>query len=141
MAVVYLTRTVRFRAMHRYFRPEWSAEQNERAFGSCAREPGHEHDYSCVVTVRGHPEPHTGMIVDLHLLDRLLREEVTERFDGRHINTAVADFAFGRTIPTGEMLCLHIWNRLASRLPDGCTIHAVRVQESPELWAEYRGEE
>jgi hypothetical protein len=39
-----------------------------------------------------------------------------------------------------EALCLDIWRRLAARLPAGCTLDSVRVQEEPRLYAEYRGE-
>lgn len=140
MALVYLTRSVGFRAVHRYFRPDWPEERNARVFGDCALAPGHSHDYRCVVTVKGLPDQETGMIVDLALLDGLLRELVTDRFDGRHVNHDLPEYAFGRTVPTGEMLCLDIWRRLSVRLPPGCALHAVRVQESDTLWAEYRGE-
>lgn len=140
MPIAYLTRIVKFTAMHRYFRPEWSAEQNAAVFGDSARDPGHGHAYRCAVTVRGSPDPVTGMVVDLALLDRVLREEVTARFDGRHLNRDVPEYAYGATVPTGEMLCLDIWRRVAGRLPAGCALAGVRVEESPALYAEYRGE-
>jgi len=140
MPTAYLTRTVQFSAAHRYFRPEWSAERNAEAFGACASEHGHGHTYQCVVTVRGTPDPETGMVIDLGLLDRLLAEEVVQRFDHRHLNLDVPAFAYGQPVPTGEMLCLDVWARIAPRLPAGCTLDVVRVQEEPALWAEYRGE-
>ena len=46
MPAVSLTRRVTFAAAHRYRRPEWSDEQNERAFGLCARHSYHGHSYS-----------------------------------------------------------------------------------------------
>lgn len=140
MPTAYLTRVVQFAAAHRYFRPEWDAQRNSETFGVCAREHGHGHTYQCAVTVRGTPDPVTGMVVDLGHLDRLLAEEVVQRFDHRHLNLDVAEFAYGRTVPTGEMLCLDIWARVTPRLPRGCTLSLVRVQEEPALYAEYRGE-
>lgn len=140
MSTVYLTRVVQFSAAHRYFRPEWSAERNAEVFGPCASPHGHGHTYQCHVTVKGTPDPVTGMVVDLALLDRALREEIVQRFDHRHLNLEVPEFAFGKTVPTGEALCLDIWRRVASRLPTGCALDAVRVQEEPALFAEYRGE-
>lgn len=140
MPTAYLTRTVLFSAAHRYFRPEWSAERNAAAFGACASEHGHGHTYQCRVTVKGSPDPLTGMIVDLTLLDHILDEEVLRRFDHRHLNLDVPEFAYGRTVPTGEALCLDIWRRVAPRLPAGCTLAVVRVEEGPTLYAEYRGE-
>ena len=138
MPVACLTRVVRFQASHRYFRPDWSAERNVEAFGDAARD--HAHTYHCQVTVRGTPDPVTGMVMDLGLLDRVLNEEIVERFDGRHLNLDVPEFAYGRTVPTGEMLALHVWHRVAPRLSAGCTLSVVRVQEDPMLWAEYRGD-
>ncbi len=140
MSVCTLTRVVQFAASHRYFRPEWSAERNADMFGKCANEHGHGHTYQCAVTVRGPADPVSGMVVDLGLLDRILQDEVVRRFDHRYINLEVPEFAFGRTVPTGEMLCVDIWHRVAPRLPGTCTLAAVRVQEEPSLWAEYRGE-
>ncbi len=80
------------------------------------------------------------MICDLRALDRLLDEEVVRRFDGRHVNHDVPEFAFGRTIPTCEALAIFVWGRLATRIPSGVRLHAVRVQEDPHLYAEYRGD-
>ncbi len=140
MALAYLSRVVRFTARHRYFRPDWSAERNAEVFGASAREPGHQHEYQCIVTLAGRPDPDTGMSVDLGVLDRILAEEVVARFDGRHLNLDVPEFAYGRTMPTGEMLCVDVWRRIAPRLPTGCELSCVRVQEGPSLWAEYRGE-
>lgn len=138
MAVAYLTRVVQFPAMHRYFRPDWSAERNAETFGASGHD--HGHTYQCAVTVRGTPDPVTGMVIDLALLDRVLDEEVVRRFGSKHINTDVPEYGYGRTVPTGEMLCLDIWRRIAERLPKGSALAVVRVQEDPMLYAEYRGE-
>jgi 6-pyruvoyltetrahydropterin/6-carboxytetrahydropterin synthase len=130
---------VRFRAAHRYFRPDWSVERNREVFGDCAAAPGHEHLYHCRVTVSGPVSPETGMVVDLRALDGLLEEEITRRFDGRHINQDLPEFGYGKRIPTGEVLATFIWERLSPRLPDGVLLHAVRVQEDGHLYAEYHG--
>ena len=137
--VARLTRSVTFRATHRYFRPDWSAERNAEVFGDCAVAPGHEHEYQCRVTVTGPVSPETGMIMDLRDFDRLIEAEVLRRFDGRHINQHVPEFAFGKTIPTGEALAIFVWGRLAAQLPAGVRLDAVRIQEEPNLYAEYRG--
>jgi 6-pyruvoyltetrahydropterin/6-carboxytetrahydropterin synthase len=137
----YLTRTVQFCSAHRYFRPEWSDARNIEIFGACAAPHGHGHTYSCQVTVKGRTDPMTAMVVDLVALDRVLHEEVVARYDHRHLNLDTPEFAYGKTVPTGEALCVEIWQRVAPRLPPGCALAAVRVQEEPALWAEYRGEE
>ena len=48
-----LSREVPFRALHRFFRPDWSEARNREAFGPLSEPPGHAHDYRCVVTVAG----------------------------------------------------------------------------------------
>jgi 6-pyruvoyltetrahydropterin/6-carboxytetrahydropterin synthase len=137
----YLTRTVQFASAHRYFRPEWSDARNIETFGACASPHGHGHTYTCRVTVKGRTDPMTAMTVDLRALDRILHEEVVGRYDHRHLNLDTEEFAYGRTVPTGEALCIEIWQRVAARLPAGCVLTAVLVQEDGTLWAEYRGED
>lgn len=136
--VAYLTRVVEFTATHRLFKPEWSAERNAEAFGAAAT--AHAHTYRCAVTLAGVVDPATGMAADLAAIDRILAEQVVARFDGRDINRDIPEYAPGRTPPTGEALCIDIWKRVVARLPAGCALASVRVQEDPLLYAEYRGE-
>ncbi|NIR40990.1 MAG: 6-carboxytetrahydropterin synthase, partial [Actinobacteria bacterium] len=75
----------------------------------------------------------------LDRLDGILREEITERFDHRHINLEVPEFAYGAQIPTTEALSVYIWHRMAARLPDAVVLERVRVYEDPTLYAEYTG--
>lgn len=135
----YLTRAVRFTATHRYYRPEWSEQENLRRFGDAARPGGHRHQYRVEVTVRGPLDPSTGMVVDLEALDELLTEEVVARFDGVMINEAVDEFAPGAALPTTENLSAYILTRLAKRMPAGVAIHRVRVYEDPDLWSDAYG--
>jgi len=138
MSTAYLTRVVSFTAQHRYFRPEWTAERNVATFGTAGAD--HGHTYQCAVTVKGTPDAVTGMVVDLAILDGILNEEIVGRFDQRHINRDVPEYGYGRVVPTGEMLCLDVWQRVAARLPSGCSLSVVRVQEDASLYSEYRGE-
>jgi 6-pyruvoyltetrahydropterin/6-carboxytetrahydropterin synthase len=132
---------VAFAAAHRYFRPDWSSEKNAEEFGKCANEHGHGHSYECHVTVSGVPDPDTSMVMSLSQLDELLREEVWERFDHRHLNHDIPEFAFGLQIPTAEALAMHTWQRIEPRLPAGVRLECVRIQEDPTLFAEFRGEQ
>jgi 6-pyruvoyltetrahydropterin/6-carboxytetrahydropterin synthase len=140
MARAFLTRRVHFAAAHRYRRPEWSDEQNEKTFGLCARESFHGHSYVCEVTVAGEIDPLTGFVMDLGLLDAILGDEVRNRFDHRNINVDVPEFADGKLIPSGENLARFIYDRVASRLPDAVRIESVNIAEDRTLSASYRGE-
>lgn len=132
-----LTRAVEFPAGHRYHRPEWDAARNEALFGPCSRAPGHGHNYRVEVTVRGEIDPETGMIVDLAVLDRLLREIVREPMDHAFLND-LPEFAAGM-IPTTENLARVVWERVSPALPSLCALTRVRVLEDRNLWADYQG--
>jgi 6-pyruvoyltetrahydropterin/6-carboxytetrahydropterin synthase len=134
----YLTRVVEFTATHRIRRPDWTPELNVREFGKAADD--HPHRYQVRVTVRGRLEGRERGVVSLNALDRLLSEEVSGRFDGRHINDDIPDFGDGGLLPTGEALAVYFWGRLAPRMPPGVELHAVRVQEGAHLYSEYFGE-
>jgi 6-pyruvoyltetrahydropterin/6-carboxytetrahydropterin synthase len=131
---------VAFAAAHRYFRPDWSAEENAAFFGKCANEHGHGHSYECHITVSGSIDPMTCMVVNLADLDAVLRDEVVEPLDHRHLNHDVPEFALGQQLPTSEALAVYIWGRIESKLPAGISLDCVRVQEDSTLFAEYRGE-
>lgn len=132
----YLTRAVHFSASHRYYRPDWTEEENRRRFGDCALAEGHGHNYRCEVTVSGEVDPATGMVVDLRLLDGILESEVAARFHHHHINASVPEFGPNGLIPTTESLAAYILERVRARLPDGITVYRVRVQEDRDLWAD-----
>ena len=134
-----LTRVVEFNAMHRLYRADWSEARNREAFGELSAAPGHAHDYRCTVTVAGPADPPMAMVVDLPLLDRILHEEVVQALDGKNINRDVPAFADGLTIPTCEALAIHLFRRVAARLPAGLILERVRVQEDPTLYADCTG--
>jgi 6-pyruvoyltetrahydropterin/6-carboxytetrahydropterin synthase len=138
MAIVSLTRRVRFAAAHRYRRPEWDDRRNEEVFGLCARPQYHGHTYTCDVTVVGEIDAVTGMILDLRLLDDALRHEVIDRFDHRNINVEVPEFADGKLVPTGENLARFIFERVQRALGARARVTEVRVAEDDTLSATYR---
>ena len=140
MSTALLTRTVTFAAAHRYHRPDWSAKRNTDVFGSCANEHGHGHTYRCRVTVAGPVDADTGMLMDLAMLDQILHEEVIDRFDHRHINLDVPEFAYGKLIPTAEALAVYIWECLVPRVLRPVRLHGVRIDEDDDLYAEYFGD-
>jgi len=134
----FLTRRVTFAAAHRYRRPDWSQERNDRVFGLCARESFHGHTYTCDVTVSGALDATTGFVVDLALLDRVLATEIRERFDHRNINLDVPEFADGKRIPTGEELAAFIFERVQAGLGSTTKVVEVTVAEDATLSASYR---
>jgi len=140
MPTASLTRRVSFSAAHRYSRPEWSDEKNANTFGACAWPNFHGHSYVCDVSVSGPIDDKTGFIVDLGVLDRILKEQVTDRFDHRNINLDVPEFADGKLVPTGENLARYIFDRVDEELPKPTKVVRVTVGEDDRLSATYSRE-
>lgn len=139
MDTAFLTREVGFAAAHRYHRPDWSAERNRAVFGACNNPVGHGHNYRLRVTVQGAVDPQTGFSTDLAALDELLRRVAVEPFDHQHMNHAIPEFADGGLIPTSENILLYLWPRIAQGLPEGSTLHCLRLYEDATLYVDYFG--
>jgi|ERR1035438_229422 6-pyruvoyltetrahydropterin/6-carboxytetrahydropterin synthase len=144
--MVFLTRRATFSASHYYWNDAWTAEKNEQIFGRCANRNGHGHNYTLEVTVAGKPDPVTGFVVDLKWLKDVMEREVLAAWDHRHLNLEVPEFAapeFGESqlIPTTENLAIAAWKRLepAVTAAGGALLSRVRIYETPEIFAEYRG--
>jgi 6-pyruvoyltetrahydropterin/6-carboxytetrahydropterin synthase len=137
--MIFLTRRATFSASHYYWNESWSAEKNQEVFGRCANRNGHGHNYTLEVTVAGEPDPVTGFVVDLKWLKDVIEEEVLSAWDHRHFNLEVPEFA--HAIPTSENIAIAAWRRLEPPIyaAHGARLAAVRVYETPEIFAEYRG--
>jgi 6-pyruvoyltetrahydropterin/6-carboxytetrahydropterin synthase len=142
--MIFLTRRASFSASHYYWNQNWTAEKNEQVFGRCANRNGHGHNYTLEVTVAGEPDPVTGFVVDLKWLKGVMEEKVLAAYDHRHLNLEVAEFA--SAIPTTENIAIAAWNRLnpvidaaAAAVGGGARLTCVRIYETPEIFAEYRG--
>ncbi len=138
--MIELTRRATFSASHYYWNEAWTAEKNEQVFGRCANRNGHGHNYTLEVTVAGDPDPVTGFVVDLKWLKDVMEREVLAAYDHRHLNLEVAEFA--KAIPTTENIAIAAWKRLepAIHAAAGARLRKVRVYETPEIFAEYRGQ-
>ena len=140
--MIELTRRATFSASHFYWNDAWSEEKNEQVFGRCARRNGHGHNYTLEVTVAGDPDPVTGFVVDLKWLKDVIEHEVLAAYDHRHLNIEVPEFAESKQIPTTENIAIAAWKRLepAVTKAGGARLSRVRVYETSEIFAEYRGE-
>lgn len=135
--MVYLTRKEHFCASHRLFNPKFSEKENLEIYGKCAYPNGHGHNYELEITVSGDPDPETGMILDLKKLSDIIDEQILQHVDHKHLNFDV-DFLRG-IIPTAENLALVFWKILDKKILQG-KLSCVRVYETPNNYAEYRGE-
>ena len=133
--LVYVTRRFGFSAAHRYWRPEWSAEENARIFGSLT--VVHGHNYELEVTLAGPVDPVTGMVIDLAELKRMVDEAVISRFDHADLS-ADPVFATAGQIPTTENLVRAIWDLLGPKV-GADRLYRLRLAEDPTLSVEYFG--
>ena len=138
--MIFLTRRATFSAAHFYWTDAWSAEKNQQVFGRCANRNGHGHNYTLEVTVAGEPDPITGFVVDLKWLKDVIEQQIMAAYDHRHLNLEVPEFA--HMVPTTENIAIASWGRLqpAIAAAAGARLACVRVYETPEIFAEYRGE-
>jgi 6-pyruvoyltetrahydropterin/6-carboxytetrahydropterin synthase len=129
--LVRLTRAIEFSSSLRYARPELSAEENGRLFGRRASQ--HGHNYRLEVTLRGEPDPKTGMVIDLKHLQDLLEREIMARFDHRDLNRDTEFFE--KDPPTPENFVRVIERLLLAALPAG-SLDRIRLQQDEDLWVD-----
>jgi 6-pyruvoyltetrahydropterin/6-carboxytetrahydropterin synthase len=92
------------------------------------------------VTVGGVPDPVTGFVVDLKWLKDVMEREVLSAYDHRHLNLETPEFK--NAVPTTENIAIAAWRRLepAINSTGGAKLARIRIYETPEIFAEYRGE-
>ena len=135
--MVYLTRRTTFSASHRLWSSHLTEEENSALYDKCANPNGHGHNYVLEVTVRGTPDPRTGMILNLTDLKQAINEHVIAWVDHKHLNYDVSWLE--DSIPTTEVLVVKFWERLASALPQGL-LYEVKLHETENNIASYRGD-
>ena len=129
--MVRITRAVEFSASLRFARPELSAEENARLFGRFARH--HGHNYRLEVTLRGEPDPVTGMLIDLKDVKSVLEREVEARFDHKDL---VADTPyFEKEVATPENFARLLFRLLAQAFPPGL-LERVRLHQDADCFVD-----
>ncbi|MCI0705938.1 MAG: 6-carboxytetrahydropterin synthase [Ignavibacteriae bacterium] len=136
--MVYVTRRATFSASHRLYNPKFSEAKNFEIFDKCANPNGHGHNYVLEITVVGMPRQDTGYVIDLTKLKQVMKTEILDKVDHKHLNHDV-DFMQG-VIPTAENIAKAIWKILEPKITEGKLI-SVRLQETENNSVEYRGEE
>jgi len=140
--MIYLTRSVEFAAAHRLHSDKLSEGENVKLYGKCNNPNGHGHNYIAELTVKGIPDEKTGVIVDLGRLEQLMKEEIEERFDHKHLNLDTPYFK--DRVPTAENIARTIWElvepKTAACRPGGkVALHRVRLIETARSWFDYFG--
>jgi len=132
---VYITRRVVFAASHRLYSPQLSDEDNWTVFDKCSREKGHGHNFELFVTLKGVPDPITGLVMNLSHLKTILEDHILDPMDHRFLNDDIPEFK--TLLPSIENLVIVVWNRLVPHIGD--LLHEVKIIETENNFAFYRG--
>ncbi len=137
MAMVYVTRRMHFSAAHRLHTDVLTDAENEKTYGLCNNPLGHGHNYELEITIKGEPDPVTGMVIDLKELKDIVQRVIIDRVDHKHLNFDV-DFMRG-IVPTAENIVAAFWHQLVDNIPHG-ELYELKLYETPRNIATYRGE-
>ena len=137
MAIVTVTRRLRFNAAHRIHNPALSDDENLQLFGKCNNPNWHGHNYVLEVSVRGAVDERTGYVIDLGALRDVVEREVIDKTDHRNLNLDV-DYMRGIN-PTTENVVVAIWRVLAPAVQPARLLR-LRLWETENNFAEYEGE-
>ncbi|MEN8696669.1 MAG: 6-carboxytetrahydropterin synthase [Bacteroidia bacterium] len=135
--MVYVTRKVHFNGAHKLYNPKWSEEKNEEVFGKCANKNWHGHNFDMYVTVKGTPNADTGFVMDLKKLKIILTDKIVSKLDHSNFNLDV-DF-LKDVMPSIENIVMKIWEQIVPELPDGVTLHCIKLYETENQYVEYYG--
>lgn len=119
----------------------------------------HGHSYRLFVTIKGEPStdpmnPKQGMVMDFGVLKKIVHEEIISRFDHALVLRSTADKELLKLLtaqfdnlievdyqPTCENMLDDFARRIAARLPEGVTLHSLRLHETASSYAEWYAED
>ena len=134
--ILTVCRKVHFNATHRLHNPNWTDEKNERVFGKCNNENYHGHNYDLIVRVTGPVDPDTGYVIDLKVLNDIIRQHFSERYDHKNLYLDVPDF--NDLNPSAENIAIKIWEILREHL-DPSFKFSIQLFETERNFVEYAG--
>ncbi len=138
MKVVTVSRHAHFNAAHRLHNPAWDDPTNKNIFGLCNNEYYHGHNYELIVSVTGSVDTETGYVMDMKILNDLIKTKVESRLDHKNLNLQVEEFK--SLIPTAENISVVIYEWLRPHIPSNFKLK-ITLYETPRNFVEYSGEE
>lgn len=129
-----VVRKITFHSAHRLFNPAWDEKKNNEVFGLCNNPNYHGHNYDLHFKVTGPIDPDTGYVIDLKLLNDLLKKEITERFDHKNLNLDTVEFK--SLIPTAENIAKVIYEIMRKKIEKSLEIE-VTLFETPRNYVVY----
>jgi 6-pyruvoyltetrahydropterin/6-carboxytetrahydropterin synthase len=133
--MICLTKQFEFSSAHRLHCNELNELENIALFGKCNNPSGHGHNYVLEITVSGSTDQSTVRLSGHEPLDATVKRLVIDRFDHKHLNADVPEFA--DLNPSVENIAATIWKILNGQLSP-LKLQQIRVYETPKTWADYR---
>jgi 6-pyruvoyltetrahydropterin/6-carboxytetrahydropterin synthase len=132
-----LTKKYQFSAAHRLHSDFLNAEQNIELYEKCNNLNGHGHDYTLYVTVKGEPDPLSGMILPLAEFDAIIRKTL-DKLDHKHLDKEVSEFV--NEISTSENIIQFMWDSISKDL-QGLELFHLKLWETNNNYFELGREE
>jgi 6-pyruvoyltetrahydropterin/6-carboxytetrahydropterin synthase len=86
--------------------------------------------------VTGPIDPETGYVIDLKILNDIIREKVVERFDHKNLYLDVEDFK--DLNPSAENIAVKIWRLLRNHVDQKCDLE-IELYETERNYVIYSG--
>lgn len=134
--VVTVCRKSHFNAAHRLHNPAWNDARNKEVFGVCNNPNYHGHNYELIVKVSGEIDKGSGYVMDMKILQDLIDEHITSRFDHKNLSVDVEEFK--DLNPTAENIAVLCWNILRKQIPEDKDLSIV-LYETERNFVEYSG--
>ena len=137
--MIEMTQQFEFSAAHRLHCDSLTEKENRETFGKCNNPNGHGHNYVVDVTIGNEVNPQgmmEGVATHLHDFEAIVKKEIIDRLDHKHLNRDVDYFA--NVNPSVENIAIAIYRWLEQKLD--AKLVAIKVFETPKTWAEYRGD-
>ncbi|MDC3414987.1 6-carboxytetrahydropterin synthase [Terrihalobacillus insolitus] len=132
--MVSLTRKYHFSAAHRLHSDQLTEEENIHLFGKCNNAYGHGHNYYLEVSVKGEPDPISGMVINISSLDETVESVVLYKFDHKHFNLDTEEFV--ALNPTSENVTKVMYDLLKPYIPN---LYKIGLWETEKNYFEYMG--
>jgi 6-pyruvoyltetrahydropterin/6-carboxytetrahydropterin synthase len=135
--IVTVCRKAHFNATHRLHNPNWSDDKNEKVFGKCNNENYHGHNYDLIVKVTGPVDPESGYVIDLKILNDIIKRYVIERYDHKNLYLDIPDFK--DLNPSAENIAIKIWHILRDQI-EAKFDFSIQLFETERNYVEYSGQ-
>ena len=129
-----LTKKYHFCASHKYGNDHWSDDENLEVFGKDFN--NHGHNYILEVSVTGPVNPDTGWLVDLGVLNKIVKTNVVNVLDHAQIEEDI-DWFKGKQ-PSSEVIVVWIWDQIIKDFKEA-ELFRIRLVETHTIHTDYYG--